>query len=688
MRHLWISCIAFWCIGSVPGFTQDKGDALPPRFAAFAKNDRFRLLRVLGTPELPNIYHQASAFSGDGKRAVYAEDLSTGDDSPQLRSRLHLWEEGKRWPREIESSLRNVTALAMSADGSKLLIAGQILVANPFSKKDKRDKKKDAGMERELRAYLGLMDLNTGKAIQAFQTKETLIHCVALSPDGNTALAGYQSAVKRWDLKQHKELGIFKEPEVADLAFLPGGDRFLAGYHLGKAMLWDVNKDKPTRVYETRKDLTLAWWVAVSRDGKRFVLGDAENELSLMEIDTGKVINTLEPKKGAIDEYLTAVALADDGKTVLSVWSKAKAEPDDFAAARLVAWDGETNKTLWSHTVSYRGRVPSAVQGDKLLIGGGPNLFETWSIKDGKLLASRGGHKGTINAVVGSPRGDILSAGQEGIVITWRLGELTNKRAAHAGPITVMALSRDEKRLLAAGTDKTVKLWSADSDKPVHQFTGHSAAVTSLAISKSAGWAVSGSSDRAVKTWDLMTGKAIGAFIGHTEGVNAVAISPDELWLASASDDATIRIWPIKDGRIDPDREPLLLEHHKKSITCLAFSPDGKTLLSGSQDQTMKVWDWAKEKVTRTIPGHKNWITSLLYVDDKTVLTTSDDLSICWWEVATGKEIGQIDFGAVGDCPRCMALVGPDRLLVGTSGWLIYEFQMVPGAKSKTGRGK
>jgi WD40 repeat protein len=216
---------------------------------------------------------------------------------------------------------------------------------------------------------------------------------------------------------------------------------------------------------------------------------------------------------------------------------------------------------------------------------------------------------------------------------------------------------------------------------------GHSGPVTSLSFSGNGRWACSGSGDRGVKTWDLATGKEIATLSGHSEGVNAVAISPDDRWLASASDDATIRLWPVKDGKLDLDREIITLEDHKKAVTCLAFAADGKTLVSGSQDQTLRVWDWAKEKVVRTIAGHKNWITSLLFVDANTFLSTSDDLSVCWWELDSGKEIGRVDFGSVGDCPRCLARIGPDRLLVGTSSWLIYEFQMLPPAKSKEGAG-
>jgi WD40 repeat protein len=685
--------LALCCIS--PVIAQQSTDALPPRFAPLAKNDRFRLVRVLGTPEMPAIHHQASAFSADGKLAVYAEDLSSGgDDKPRLRTRLLVWDlPARSWPREIEIDEKNVSALALSADGSKALLAGQIVVGVRKEKKKDRDKEVEVTVV-DFGAYFGVWDLKTGKEVRSFPIKASEPPAgVALGPDEATALTGGKDGVQRWSLKDGKLLASFRDKAarpVMVLAHLPDGKRFLAGNwiddakRLGNVYLWDVARKEPVQTYPAKGDLGLILSLAVSRDGKRFVCGDTRPSLSVWETDTGKEIGVLQNKKDAVEEFVTSALLADDGKTVLAVFSKVNAEPDDAAPARLVAWDTDAKKVLWSHGVPYRGRAPMLVQDGKLLIGGGPNLFDEWDIKEGKPLTSWGGHKGTIHALAALPGGDILSAGQEGQVLTWRKGAVVGKRPAHAGAVGVMTLSPDKKQWLTAGADRIIKLWGVDGDKPVHEFKGHTGPVTSLAFSKS-GWAVSASGDRTVKTWDLKTGKEIANFVDHAEAVNAVAISPDDRWIASGSDDATIRLTPVKDGKLDPDREPLLLEKHKKPISCLAFSPDGKTLLSGSQDQTMIVWDWQKEKATRTIPGHKNWITSILFIDDGSVLTTSDDLTICKWEVASGKEIGRIDFGSVADCPRCVARLGPDRLLVGTSNWLIYEFEMLPPAKSRGG---
>jgi WD40 repeat protein len=654
------------CVSSV--VAQEK---LPPRFEPLAKNDRFRLLRVLGMPELRPTFAQTSAISGDGKWAIYAEDLSTGDDEkPHLRTRLLLYDlQAKSWPREFEIDGRAITALDLSHDGGKAILAGQFIAEAPKEKK-----------RAVTRACLILFDLRAGKAIRTIETLDDYFQCVALAPDESAALTGSDNTLKHWGMKQKAGMVITvaKNAAVAAVAYLPGGKDFLASDTKGEIRLWNIGQVNPVRTFGTAiVNQVGVWRLAVSRDGTRFAATNAQNGVTLWEIATGKEIAELWRKRFN-EEFIAGLALSDDAKTAFTVAGKFNNPgPSDFGAAELIARDVESKKTLWSAPAPYRSLVPIHVKDGNLLIGGGANLFETWSIKDGKKLDSWGGHKGPINAVAVLPDGDILSAGQDGDVLTWHAGQVTRKQAA----INVLAQSSDRKHWLSAGGDPTITLHAVGAEKPLHLLKGHTGPITSIAFSN-ANWAASGSGDRTAKTWDLTAGKEIAVFAGHSECVNAVAVSPDDKWLATGSDDATIKLWPIKAGKLDPDREAIALEGHKKAITCLAFSPDGKTLISGSQDQTLKVWDWAKEKAIRTIPGHKNWISSLLLVDAKTALTTSDDLTLRWWDLESGKEIGRLDFGVIGDCPRCLARLGEDRLLVGTSSWLIYELQMLPADKS------
>ncbi len=634
-------------------------------------------------PELQPSFGQTSAISSDGKWAIYAEDLSSGDDEkPKLRTRLLLYDlQAKTWPREFEIDGKSVTALDLSHDGGKVLLGCQTIV-------QKRNTKEPSAL-----ACLILWDLRAGKALHTIFTTDNLFQCVALAPDGLTALAGPLGKLKQWDLKQGKEVAAYAAKNtghVAALAYLPGGKQFLAGYyHGGEVRLWNVGQEKPVRTFGVNDQSSVIWQLAVSRDGKRFASADLQTVVTLWDTETGKTIGKLPAEKRPDEGLITGLALADDGKYVIAVWAKSNPASDDSASARLVAWDAEAKKTLWSKSANYRGRVPMRVNDGNVLVGGGPNLLEAWSVKTGQRLKSWGGHTGPVNALAVLSNGDILSAGQDAVVNAWRAGKRTNRLIAHNGAASVLAQSKDQKQWLRADADKTIELYETGEDKVFEwlcTFKGHTGTITSLAFSADGSWAASGSDDRSAKTWDLKVGKEIASFAGHSEGVNAVAVSPDDRWLATGSSDTTIRVWPIKDGKLDPDREAITLEGHKKPVTCLAFSADGKTLISGSQDQTLKVWDWAKEKAIRTIAGHKNWITSLLLVDAKTVVTTSDDLSLCWWEIDSGKEIGRLDFGVVGDCPRCLARLGPDRLLVGTSSWLIFELQMLPADKSDKGR--
>ena len=52
------------------------------------------------------------------------------------------------------------------------------------------------------------------------------------------------------------------------------------------------------------------------------------------------------------------------------------------------------------------------------------------------------------------------------------------------------------------------------------------------------------------------------------------------------------------------------------------------------------------------------------------------DLTACRWDLASAKETGRIDFGVIGDCPRCLATLAADRFVVGTSSWMLFEFEM------------
>ena len=66
----------------------------------------------------------------------------------------------------------------------------------------------------------------------------------------------------------------------------------------------------------------------------------------------------------------------------------------------------------------------------------------------------------------------------------------------------------------------------------------------SVAFSPDGKRVVSGSFDKKIRIWDAETGKPVGEpFQGHTDEIRSVAFSPDGRRVASGSDDNTIRMW-------------------------------------------------------------------------------------------------------------------------------------------------
>jgi len=93
MRHL-VGIVALVALSLHSASAQD---VIPPRYHAIAKDGRFRLKNILGSPEMHPAFNPTTAFSADGKRAIYVEDLTSGaDDRPVFRSRLMVWDVEKK----------------------------------------------------------------------------------------------------------------------------------------------------------------------------------------------------------------------------------------------------------------------------------------------------------------------------------------------------------------------------------------------------------------------------------------------------------------------------------------------------------------------------------------------------------------------------------------------------------------
>jgi WD40 repeat protein len=111
------------------------------------------------------------------------------------------------------------------------------------------------------------------------------------------------------------------------------------------------------------------------------------------------------------------------------------------------------------------------------------------------------------------------------------------------------------------------------------------------------------------------------------------ATSPDQK-LEARADGKTIRVFDLA-----TNKEVRSMSGHTDTVTSLVFSPDGKFLISGSKDRTVSCWEQATGKQIWRLAlkaGVANVATS---PDGKELIVTDEDKKTRTIDLATGKTI-------------------------------------------------
>ena len=198
-------------------------------------------------------------------------------------------------------------------------------------------------------------------------------------------------------------------------------------------------------------------------------------------------------------------------------------------------------------------------------------------------------------------------------------------------------------RWLASGSWDEVRLWHAASGLEVRRLKGDNRGEGCSPVAWSPdGRTLAVGDSVAIRLVDMPTGVEFGSLAGHDNSISLLAWSPDGTMLASEGDDGTVRVWQV--GR---RKEFLRLDGHAlwSRELALAWSPDGKTLAIGSEtaktqeDHSIRLCDVATGKEIGQLEGHREWVYSLAWSPDgKTLASGSSDKTIRLWDVAAGKE--------------------------------------------------
>ena len=215
----------------------------------------------------------------------------------------------------------------------------------------------------------------------------------------------------------------------------------------------------------------------------------------------------------------------------------------------------------------------------------------------GRAMAPAHGGAG-VSWLCAAGAGRILSGGQDGsaAVTSWRDGAVTHSWKAHAKPVTRVAHLPRSGDVLTAGRDGLVKLWSlgdAGDAAMRRECVGHDLTVSGLAELEDLGLACSGSRDYTVRAWDLETARCTAVAKISRNVVTNLRRVPREPVVAQTSEDLRVRLWDVR----DLTTPAATFEGHVDIPHCVDVTPDGNYLVTSSNgfDATsgceLRVWD-------------------------------------------------------------------------------------------------
>jgi len=226
----------------------------------------------------------------------------------------------------------------------------------------------------------------------------------------------------------------------------------------------------------------------------------------------------------------------------------------------------------------------------------------------------------------------------------------------HGGPVRALAISPDGEHAISGSFDTSAIRWSLKRNVAEQVMRFHDAAVNAVLWLKD-GRLITAGADGHIAIWTQGKPQPDRVLDGHTAPIAGLAASPDGKFIASASWDHTVRLWPLDGG------SPRTFEGNAMNVNGVAFSPDGKALISAGYDASLRIWPLAGggSDIVRNLPSPLNTVAA---APDGEIVTAGADGKV-YFLSPQGETLGDVQ---VAPTPIISIAISPDGRLIAAAG--------------------
>ncbi len=268
----------------------------------------------------------------------------------------------------------------------------------------------------------------------------------------------------------------------------------------------------------------------------------------------------------------------------------------------------------------------------------------------------------------------LLIALQDHSLRLWDLQTGTEQNRIDAGsdPVSVSRISADDRRVVIGTAGGAIAVFDAASGAELRRFPSNGGGIAALDVSRDASVIAAAGRDGSVRLWDGATGRPRAALTGTSAAVTDLALSADGTRVAAGGSDGSLRVWQVGTAT------PAAVFSTAGAVVALGFTADGR-IVSTSANGTVERWAVNAAAPQVNFRAASAAASAQISADGRTVAVTDADSHASVVDVDSGRVLRELS-GPAGSSRYVVVDVNQRRILTGGADGEVRVWDIASGA--------